>query len=165
MSKTVKQIADELGVSKQAVHQKRKTKAMVTALQPFTTTVDGVVYISKEGEELLKEAFSGTDRKAVDDNKFTAVDGQVDAPEHPLYAILQAELAAKNRQIEQLQTQVSELTLANKALAQSINADRHNELAGTMQQLLPDAGELVPKPSGPAKKKKGLFGWRRKKED
>ena len=41
MSKTVKQIADELGVSKQAVHQKRKSKELSTALQPFTTTVDG----------------------------------------------------------------------------------------------------------------------------
>ena len=41
MSKTVKQIADELGVSKQAVHQKRKSKELSTALQPFTSTVDG----------------------------------------------------------------------------------------------------------------------------
>ena len=41
MSKTVKQIADELGVTKQAVHQKRKSKELSTALQPFTTTVDG----------------------------------------------------------------------------------------------------------------------------
>ena len=39
MSKTVKQIADELGVSKQAVHQKRKSKELSTALQPFTSTV------------------------------------------------------------------------------------------------------------------------------
>ena len=36
MSKTVKQIADELGVSKQAVHQKRKSKELSTALQPLT---------------------------------------------------------------------------------------------------------------------------------
>lgn len=168
MSKTVKQIADELGVSKQAVHQKRKAKALATALQPFTTTVDGVVYISEEGEKLLKEAFLGADRKAVDGNKFTPVDGQVDAPEHPLYAILKEELAAKNRQIEQLQAQLAEQTQINKELAQSINADRRNELAGTMQQMLSD-GELapsepvatvetVPEPSDKPKRK-GLFGW------
>ena len=49
-------------------------------------------------------------------------------------------------QIEQLQNQVSELTQANKALAQSINADRHNELAGTLQHMLPD-GEPEEAPS------------------
>ena len=47
MSKTVKQIADDLGVSKQAVHQKRKSKELSTALQPFTSTVETVVLLSK----------------------------------------------------------------------------------------------------------------------
>lgn len=63
MSKTIKQIAEEIGVSKQAVHQKRKSKALSTALQPFTTTVDGVIYISVDGEKLIKQAFFGNDRK------------------------------------------------------------------------------------------------------
>ncbi len=52
--KTVKQIADELGVSKQAVHQKRKKEPLSTDLQPFTKTVDGVIYISVDGENLIK---------------------------------------------------------------------------------------------------------------
>ena len=146
--KTIKQIADELGVSKQAVHQKRKTAALATVLQPFTETIDGVVYIAPEGEKLIKEAFSKREPPAA-----STVDNNA---EHPLYAILQAELAAKNRQIEQLQVQVSELTLANKALAQSINADRHNELAGTMQQMLPEHTE-------PARKK-WSWPWNTKKE-
>lgn len=147
--KTVKQIAEELGVSKQAVHQKRKNKRLSATLQPFTTTIDGVVYIAPEGETLLKQAFLKPETptpSTVNDNGFTPVDGNVDGNEHPLYAILRAELEAKNRQIEQLQNQVSELTQANKALAQSINADRHNELAGTLQHMLPD-GEPEEAPS------------------
>ena len=170
--KTVKQIADELGVSKQAVHQKRKSKRLSATLQPFTTTVDGIVYIAPEGETLLKQAFLKNDTPAastVDDNKFTPVDGNidghVDGSEHQLYAILREELAAKNRQIEQLQAQVSELTQANKALAQSINADRQNELAGTIREMLPE-GEPVEAASEPVsaeysepKKKTGLLGW------
>lgn len=75
MSKTVKQIADELGVSKQAVHQKRKSKELSTALQPFTSTVDGVVYISVDGENLIKQAFLKNDRKQVDDKLSSTVDG------------------------------------------------------------------------------------------
>lgn len=176
MSKTVKQIADELGVSKQAVHQKRKAKALATALQPFTTTVDGVVYISEEGEKLLKEAFSGADRKAVDGNKFTPVDGQVDAPEHPLYAILKAELDAKNQQIAELQDELAKERQHSREQAEKLAqlADQAQRLhAGSMQQqLLPEAGavedaatvEPAPEPSEPVKKK-GLFGWLRKKED
>lgn len=39
MAKTIKQITDEIGISKQAVHQKRKSKLLSTSLQPFTTTV------------------------------------------------------------------------------------------------------------------------------
>ena len=75
MSKTVKQIADELGVTKQAVHQKRKSKELATALQPFTTMVDGVVYISVDGEELIKQAFFKHDCKQVDGSFATTVDG------------------------------------------------------------------------------------------
>jgi len=55
--KTIKQIADELGVTKQAVHQKRKSKKLSIALQPFTSTVDGVIHISVDGENLIKSAF------------------------------------------------------------------------------------------------------------
>lgn len=162
--KTIRQIADELGVSKQAVHQKRKSKRLTAALQPFTSIVDGVVYIAPEGESLLRQAFQGSEgsvTSTVSDNNFTPVDGNVDAhvdgSEHQLYAILREELAAKNRQIEQLQAQLAEQTQINKELAQSINADRKNELAGTIREMLPE-GEPVVAVSEP-KKKTGLFGW------
>lgn len=36
--KTIKQLADEFGVSKQAIHQKRKKEPLSTRLQPFTST-------------------------------------------------------------------------------------------------------------------------------
>lgn len=99
--KTIKQIADELGVTKQAVHQKRKSKGLSTALQPFTTTVDGIVYISVDGEKLIKQAFSDIERKQVDGSftpSFT--------PDNPLYGILKDELQAKNKQIEELTTEL-----------------------------------------------------------
>lgn len=101
--KTIKQIADEIGVSKQAVHQKRKSKALSTNLQPFTTTVDGAVYISVDGETIIKQAFLGNGCKQVADNEpstsFT--------PNDKLYDILKGELEAKNQQIEELQRELS----------------------------------------------------------
>lgn len=108
-SKTIKQIADEIGVSKQAVHQKRKSKALSTTLQPFTSTVDGVVYISVDGINLLKQAFQSNSCKRVDDNipstLTTSVDGHVDG-ENQLYTLLKKELEYKNKQIETLQSQL-----------------------------------------------------------
>ena len=152
--KTVKQIADELGVSKQAVHQKRKSKALSTALQPFTTMVDGVVYISVDGENLLKQAFLGsvqsTKPSTVDDNSFTPVNGHVDAPEHPLYTILKAELEEKNRQIkrleDELETERQHSREQQKELVK-IASQAQALHAGTMKQQGLEAGE--PETEGP----------------
>ena len=58
--KTIRQIADELGVNKQAVHQKRKSKELSTVLQPFKSTIDGVIYIDVDGENIIKSAFSSS---------------------------------------------------------------------------------------------------------
>lgn len=41
MSKTTKEIAEEIGVSKQAVFKKMKREPLSTGLQGLTTTVDG----------------------------------------------------------------------------------------------------------------------------
>lgn len=169
--KTVKQIADELGVSKQAVHQKRKSKRLSSTLQSFTTTVDGIVYIAPEGEALLKQAFLRNETPAastVDDNKFTPVDGnvdgRVDGSEHQLYAILREELAAKNRQIEQLQADLAEERKHSREQAKELAllAEQAQALhAGTIKTHLLPEGEPTeidadPAPAEP-KKKAGIF--------
>lgn len=142
--KTIRQIAEELGVSKQAVHQKRKSKALETALQSFTTTIDGTVYISVEGETILKQAFQKPETpipSTVNDNGFTPVDGS----EHPLYAILKAELEAKNKLIEQLQQDLAEERKHSREQADKLAllADQAQRLhAGTIQTQLPSGEEL-----------------------
>lgn len=55
--KTIKQIADEIGVSKQAVQQKIKKEPLATTLKELLITVDGVIHIDVEGERLIKSAF------------------------------------------------------------------------------------------------------------
>ena len=78
--KTIKQIADELGVSKTAV-RKKMTDEVKTK---FAETVSGVIYISVCGENLIKQAFSHSEPSTkvdeVDANHFMSVDGLVDAP-------------------------------------------------------------------------------------
>lgn len=58
MNKTIKQIADELGVSKQAVYKRYKGK-LYAIVAPYAHTVDGAVYISERGENIIKQDFFG----------------------------------------------------------------------------------------------------------
>lgn len=132
MSKTVKQIADELGVTKQAVHQKRKSKELSIALQPFTTMVDGVVYISVDGENLIKRAFLKNDRKQVDgsfappeDSEIVFLRGQVEK----LQTELDKEREHNREKDKQLLDTLNKLAESQAALAAGQAADKQKELA------------------------------------
>jgi len=127
--KTIKQIADEIGVSKQAVHQKRKSKELSTTLQPFTSTVDGVVYISVDGESVIKSAFY----KNVPSTTTINVDGN----QNELYKILKSELEAKNKLIDEQQQIIGILTATLENTTASLTAAQALH-AGTIQDKLTD---------------------------
>jgi len=129
--KTVKQLADELGISKQAIHKRLKSD-LSTSLQEFTTIVDGVIYISVDGEKLLKKVLSNKNTnnqtKQVDGN----VDGNIDSK--IIYILeknidsLQRQLEQKDRQIEQLQKlldQQQQLTLIDRNKIKKIESKSH----------------------------------------
>ena len=62
--KTIRQIAHEIGVTRQAVYQKIKSnKSVVKRLQLYTFTVDSTKYYTSDGEKLIKSLFS--DKQAV----------------------------------------------------------------------------------------------------
>ena len=54
--KTIRQIADEIGVSKQAVFKKMKREPLSTSLRGLTSTVDGRLMVEVDGEKLIKQA-------------------------------------------------------------------------------------------------------------
>ena len=54
--KTIRQIADEIGVSKQAVYKRYKGK-LHTVCAPYAHTVQGVLYLSEQAETLIKQDF------------------------------------------------------------------------------------------------------------
>ena len=65
MGKTIKQIADELCVSKQAVWQRVKRSSDLTAmLVTHSTTVNGTIYVDAEMEQSIKMQYP--DRLTVD---------------------------------------------------------------------------------------------------
>lgn len=69
MSKTIKQIADELGVTKQAVQKRLSREPLCTSVQPYISTVGSTKYIDGDGENLIKSAFQSNDRQPSDNLK------------------------------------------------------------------------------------------------
>ena len=59
MAKTIKQIADEIGVTKQAVYKRFKGK-LNAACAPYAHTLDGILYIDEVGEQIIKDDFGNT---------------------------------------------------------------------------------------------------------
>ena len=139
--KTIREIADEIGVSKQAVFKKIKREPLSTSLQGLTSTVDGRLTVSDDGEKLIKQAFS----KDIPSTKYQPVDSAVDDSVDGIIAVLQAtidllqgQLEVKDRQIEQMGQTITQLTDA-LAVAQQTAAAAQVLHAGTMkQQFLPD---------------------------
>ena len=129
---TIKAFAEASGRSQQTIY-----KQIETRLAPYLHKIEGKKYIERRA---LKEVFEIDVEQSVQPEKDNSFNPENNS-EHPLYTILREELAAKNRQIEQLQAQLAEQTQINKELAQSINAERKNELAGTLKEMLPEAGE------------------------
>ena len=59
--KTIRQIADEIGVSKQTVYKRYKGK-LHTVCAPYAHTEQGVLYIEEQGETLIKQDFLQKER-------------------------------------------------------------------------------------------------------
>ena len=150
--KTIRQIADEIGVSKQAVFKKIKREPLSTSLQGLTATVDGRLMVEVDGEKLIKQAFSEIAPSTTTNQLTGAVDGLVDAPstknEEKMAEVdgvisvlkatidtLQGQLEVKDRQIEQQAQTIIRLT-DTLAAAQQTAAAAQALHAGTIQQQL-----------------------------
>ncbi len=131
--KTIRQIADEIGVSKQAVYKRYKGK-LHTVCAPYTHTEQGVLYLSEQAETLIKQDF------LKDDRSIGAVPEQ--SQEAGVVAVLQAtidtlqgQLEVKDRQIEELNARLAEVSAALLAAQQTAAAAQALH-AGTIQQQL-----------------------------
>ncbi len=74
MAKTIKEIAEEIGVSKQAVFKKINQVPLSTEIEKFISTVNGKKLVSVDGEILIKQAFQRKQKR-----KQKTVDVNVDA--------------------------------------------------------------------------------------
>lgn len=159
--KTIRQLADELGVSKTAIRN-----CMDDDFREKYTAKDGnkVITITPEGCKLISEKFRKAPQSGENQLPKTGenqVSGDMVSLLQDTIKTLQAQLTAKDEQLRVKDQQIADLTAAVKAQAQSINADRHAELAGQMQQMLPNAAapEATAPEASEQKAKKGF--WQR----
>ena len=139
--KTIRQIADEIGVSKQTVYKRYKGK-LYTVCAPYAHTEQGVLYIEEQGETLIKQDFlqkecsigAHTERSngAVLEQSENA---GVVAVLQTTIDTLQGQLAIKDKQIEALNARLSEVSSALVAAQQTAQAAQALH-AGTIQQQL-----------------------------
>lgn len=150
MTKTIREIADELGVSKQAVQKRISREPLYTSIQPYIDIVDGTKYIQDDGIKLIKSAFNKNDvytssidvhvDKSIDKNNsvhndvYTTITITIDT--------LKEQLSVKDKQINDLNNRIAELVSQNAILADTIKTQSENIqaqqaiTAGTIQMQL-----------------------------
>ena len=133
--KTIKELADELGVSKTAIRKRLDDdfRAKHTEISS-----ENVIGIDEEGCKLIAESLQKplktTENQFPETPETTANQSSQDE-----VAFLREQLLAKDRQIEAQQEQISQLTAALEHTTASLHAAQALH-AGTMQQQL-EAGE------------------------
>ena len=151
--KTIREIAEEIGVSKQAVFKKINRQPLSTELMGLTSTVDGRLMVSVDGEKLIKQAFCaenvGDSRQPSTINRqpklstINRVDGEVDGLEeenadenHTLMSTEKvkeddscdkSEVLFLRKQIEQMNDQLSRRDTMIESLNRELEKEReHN---------------------------------------
>ena len=131
MGKTIRQIADELGVSKTSVRKKIDNLGLRSSLQ----SNGNQFLIDEKQEELIKAAFRVNKSQTKSETKTQTESETVSS----LISILQEELARKDAQIENLQ----------KLLDQEQQLHMHTK---QQLQLLEQKEDIIEEPEPPKKK-------------
>ena len=133
--KTIRELADELGVSKQAIWQKIKRDASIN-LRQFTSTKGNTVYVDVDGQKAIKAMFSNDSstryrqqKDDVDDNEKDAVDEQ---DEVKFLRNLVSEIQSEKKELHKLLDQQQRLALQDKKLLEEYKAEIKDLKALTM---------------------------------
>ena len=139
--KTIKEIADEIGVSKQAVWQKIKKESSID-LRQFTSKKGNTVFVDVDGQKVIKNAFfnkTSTKKRQqkvfVDDNVNNSVDGNPEGNEEILFLRnLVSELQSEKKELHKLLDQQQRLALQDKKLLEEYKSEINELKALKMPQ-------------------------------
>lgn len=156
--KTIKQIADEIGVSKQAIQQRLKKEPLASTCRPLLAMVGGVWQVPPEAETLILSAFSDAATSKTDKRPATLVDKQPASIDTQLVGLLREELLLKNAQIENLNQTIRQQAKTIDNQNQTVHdltlaLNRQQALhAGTIQGQLTEKLKQEPPPITPEPK-------------
>ena len=152
--KTIKQIADEIGVSKTAVRKKIANLGLQSSLRKNGNQFA----IGEEQERIIKSAFLQNETQTENANLVCEKTETSLRLVSDLVSTLQEQLREKDRQIQQQQQSIKELTAALENTTASLKAAQALHV-GTMQQnLLAEKEEAEPIEN--EKQKKWYEFWR-----
>lgn len=179
--KTIKQIADELGVSKQAVWQRVKRSSELSAmLDEHSNSINGTIHVDDTLEQLIKSQYPDrnntetVDETAVNvdetsvNNTETVDETAVNVDVNALIAslqnsldTLQQQLTAKDKQIDSLTTMLQQAQERETTLVTALSAAQALH-AGTIQERLTtpyqdESDVMEVSEQEPKKNKKGFF--------
>ena len=148
--KTIKEIADEIGVSKQAVWQKIKKESSID-LRQFTSKKGNTVYVDVDGQKAIKSTFfnktSTTKRQQkvfVDDNLNDSVDGNPEGNEEILFLRnLVSELQSEKKELHKLLDQQQRLALQDKKLLEEYKEEIKELKSVTTQSTSANSSKVV----------------------
>lgn len=143
--KTIKQVADSIGASKQAVY-KRVRGSLHTDIAPYLHTVDGVLYVDEAGEAVISKVFEKTAPHTQGAYGSADAPHTTDTPPDVVQALI-GQLDAKDKLISEQQTSIRELTAALENTTASLHAAQALH-AGTMQKQLVAPGDDEPQRPG-----------------
>jgi len=134
--KTIAQIAREIGVSKQAIHNKIKKEPLKSSLRGKTKTIDNALQIDVDGESLIKSAFNenSVDASSI---KIDTSSTKVDEASIDFMKILKEQIDILNTQNEDLRQQLNDERLHSRK-----QADEILQLAQQGQKLAENAQTL-----------------------
>ena len=144
MGKTIKQLADEIGVSKQAIQKRLIREPLCTTVQPYIEIVNGVKYIDVVGEDLIKTAFLKSKKTDVHtdvgiDKNGKSMDGM--GVYTPIVEVLQntidtlkGQLEVKDRQIAVQQEQIERLQ-SELEVERQCNKESNDKLFSLTEQV------------------------------
>ena len=139
--KTIKELADEIGVSKQAVWQKIKKESSID-LRQFTSKKGNTVYVDVDGQKVIKNAFfnkTSTKKRQqkvfVDDNVNNSVDDNPERNEEILFLRnLVSELQSEKKDLHKLLDQQQRLALQDKKVLEEYKSEINELKALKMPQ-------------------------------
>ncbi|EKI7429399.1 HTH domain-containing protein [Enterococcus faecalis] len=148
--KTIKELADEIGVSKQAVWQKIKKESSID-LRQFTSKKGNTVYVDVDGQKVIKSAFfnkTSTKKRQqkvfVDDNLNDSVDGNPEGNEEILFLRnLVSELQSEKKELHKLLDQQQRLALQDKKLLEEYKEEIKELKSVTTQSTSANSSKVV----------------------